>query len=1105
MTNHFGKSVNMTGNDDASPATDPLIPSATDSSAFPDWQWAMTVTTSPAALPRSPAGQGAPEPQAGAVPTGLSLAQTEPAGGLVFQNSFGLDGTFNSLTASEQTAFVADIQQAEADLSAEFSNTLTGKVDFEVVSDASAPFNAANQASAQDFVFFSAYANALQNVATSSYQTNAVAAIKALSDLGQNAEVELPDAYARMLGLSGSGTRHTNSSISLGSTQYQLSASVDDTVFVNLALMGETLDSQTGSTPNSGIVGVLEHELTEDVMGRIGVLQQQGTGLWGPTDLFRVNSSGQSFLTPDTGSKSTAVFFSPAPGVLGPASSLQFNNSPSNGDFADWTNSFTSDPSLSDPFGPGDFESDPANPSISSQLSPTDIDLMNVLGWSLTSGGGTVLSLTINLQRDTGASSTDNVTSNSALIGVTKSNATVSLTENGGSLGTVIADTGGAWSFAPALADGVHTITATETGGTGQPPTATISFTLATKAPTVNASESVSGQTGQSSDTITVSATAENVGANAITGVEIFDGAADLGSAILSANTWTFTARNLLPGAHNLLAKATDTAGNSATFSLQQVTVTGTQPTGQYTFGDFSFTGDGVTDIRPKGINDSGEVVGYYIDARPDDIGADGQTYYEHGFLSTMSNSVRQYFTIDDPDPAADASTGEIESPDRARAFAVNNKGDIVGWFSQDQLGVADDGHVYVLPDAGYILSANWPGTYGTLGFTAFGDYGTHALGINSGDQIVGYYVDAVGVEHGFLRNFTGYGVRGGYISLDPTGSINTMAEGINDDGQIVGLYETADLADHGFIYNIATNAFTPIDVNGATSTEALGVNNSGAVVGVYFDGSGKEHGFVRTSTGQFTIVDDPNAGTGGTLVGGINNEGEIVGWYTGSDGHDHGFTATPNVFCFAADTKIATPLGETPVQSLRPGDRVLTADGRECQVVRIGHRRIDCCRHPLPEQVWPVRIRAGAIAANVPRQDLLVSPNHAVLIGDALVPAKYLIEGAAIAQMPADTVDYYHVELPEHDLLLANGLAAESHLDAGDSAGFFGDAGTVRLFPDLATVPVDAGAVWEARGCRPLVVGGTGLEAARALVRTRVATRRGEISEGTDRDGRAA
>jgi probable HAF family extracellular repeat protein len=331
-------------------------------------------------------------------------------------------------------------------------------------------------------------------------------------------------------------------------------------------------------------------------------------------------------------------------------------------------------------------------------------------------------------------------------------------------------------------------------------------------------------------------------------------------------------------------------------FALQQVTVTGSPPpvNNHYALVQFDFPGTGVTDTRPKGINDSGEIVGYYLDGRPDDIGADGLTYYEHGFYSTLSNNVWQYSTIDNPDAPIDSQIGELPSPDRSRAFAVNNNGEIVGWYSQDEIGTADNGAPYVLPDTGFIDSANWPGTYGKLGFSALGDFGTHALGINSSDQIVGYYVDGSGEEHGFLRNFTGYGVRGAYIALDPPNSVNTVVEGINDSGQITGFYQTADLVYHGFLYNSGTGAYTPIDFNGGTGTQALGINNSGEIVGNYFDSSGAKHGFVRSGGGNFTTIDDPNAGSGGTLVGGINNNGEIVGWYTGVDGHDHGFIALP-------------------------------------------------------------------------------------------------------------------------------------------------------------------------------------------------------------------
>jgi Hint domain len=184
------------------------------------------------------------------------------------------------------------------------------------------------------------------------------------------------------------------------------------------------------------------------------------------------------------------------------------------------------------------------------------------------------------------------------------------------------------------------------------------------------------------------------------------------------------------------------------------------------------------------------------------------------------------------------------------------------------------------------------------------------------------------------------------------------------------------------------------------------------------------------------------------------------------------------DVPCFAAGTKIATERGEIAVESLRPGDlvRVLGDEGF-APVVWIGHRRIDCRRHPKPEAVWPVRVSAGAFGPGRPSCDLWLSPDHALFLEGVLIPVKYLMDGAAIVQVPVDTVTYYHVELPRHSVLLAEGLAAESYLEAGDRGNFANGGGVVALYPDFAALR------WEAQGCAPLVVTGPELEAARRSV----------------------
>lgn len=638
----------------------------------------------------------------------------------------------------------------------------------------------------------------------------------------------------------------------------------------------------TDITP-SALVGVALHELTH-AMGRVP---------YGPQpdifDFYRFTSVGTRLFSQDT-KAAPAAYFSIDNGRTKLADYGQSS------DPSDFLNSGMQ--GSADPFN----EHYTAN-FTNQKLTGVDLELLDALGFHLTSANNNI---TIKLKSDTGTSTVDSITNSATLTGQAAPNVAIWLLENGVPItnGTVTSNGAGVWTAAPLLADGQHTVYATQKDSSGNYISAKADFFLATKAPIVNAWQSVAGQTNQTSDIITVAATAESVGTNKITGVEIFDGNSDLGSATLTNGVWTFTAYNLLQGPHNFFAKATDLAGNIGSASLAQVFVNVSSPETGYTLTKMDVPGAGVTDTRIKGINDTGEVVGYYMDGRADDIGADGQTYFEHGFFSTLASGSRKFTSIDNPDTAIDAQGGEnASSPDRTRAFSVNNKGDIVGWYSQDEIGTTSAGQPYALPDAGFIMSANWPNTFGKLGFSALNDFSTHALGINSSDQIVGWYSDGSGVTHGFIRSFTGYGNRGDYTSIDPANSINTLAESINDNGQIVGYYQTSDKAYHGFLYDTNTGTYTPIDFNGAANTEALGINNNGTVVGVYWDNTGTTHGFVRTSNGQLATVDYTANGTAGTVVGGINNQGDIVGWFTGADGHDHGFTGVLNTPTLTAPT----------------------------------------------------------------------------------------------------------------------------------------------------------------------------------------------------------
>ncbi len=151
----------------------------------------------------------------------------------------------------------------------------------------------------------------------------------------------------------------------------------------------------------------------------------------------------------------------------------------------------------------------------------------------------------------------------------------------------------------------------------------------------------------------------------------------------------------------------------------------------------------------------------------------------------------------------------------------------------------------------------------------------------------------------------------------------------------------------------------------------------------------------------------------------------------------------------FCSGTKLMTLRGEVPVESVRAGDKALTLSGVEAPlkaVTRVRHRRIDLNRHTAPMLAAPVRVRAGAIEDGVPLRDLRVSPDHALSVEDdrgkrVLIPALYLANGATILRDPAHgAVTYITVSLERHDILMGDGMAAESGPGTADEE----PAGTV-------------------------------------------------------------
>ena len=155
-------------------------------------------------------------------------------------------------------------------------------------------------------------------------------------------------------------------------------------------------------------------------------------------------------------------------------------------------------------------------------------------------------------------------------------------------------------------------------------------------------------------------------------------------------------------------------------------------------------------------------------------------------------------------------------------------------------------------------------------------------------------------------------------------------------------------------------------------------------------------------------------------------------------------------IACFRAGTRILTDKGEISVERFRPGMNVISILNQRVLPVRwIGCTAIDCSQLPYRTEPWPVCVRAGSIGAGVPHRNLWLSPDHSVFVDGWLIPVRYLINGASIIPVACRAVEYFHVELETHGVLLAEGLLTESYLETGNRAAFEKRVGCGRLPPD--------------------------------------------------------
>jgi Hint domain-containing protein len=136
---------------------------------------------------------------------------------------------------------------------------------------------------------------------------------------------------------------------------------------------------------------------------------------------------------------------------------------------------------------------------------------------------------------------------------------------------------------------------------------------------------------------------------------------------------------------------------------------------------------------------------------------------------------------------------------------------------------------------------------------------------------------------------------------------------------------------------------------------------------------------------------------------------------------------------CFLRGTQILTSKGEICVEDLSIGDVVETVRGDAISIRWIGrqlYKKAAAAR--WHESVLPVRISRLALNEKAPHRDLYLSPGHRVFLDRVLIPAKYLINGTSITQaipQGIGEIEYFHIELESHEVIFAEGAAAETLL----------------------------------------------------------------------------
>lgn len=352
---------------------------------------------------------------------------------------------------------------------------------------------------------------------------------------------------------------------------------------------------------------------------------------------------------------------------------------------------------------------------------------------------------------------------------------------------------------------------------------------------------------------------------------------------------------------------------------------------------------------------------------------------------------------------------------------------------------------------------------------TLIGGEGSDTIEGGDGDDLIygglgPTFPDAINIrdDQGDLRPDNGR-------DLITGGAGNDTVFGLDDDDTING-GDGADLLDGGIDDDQITGGTGNDTIIGGQGADTLsgGADRDVFIINAPQDGvsdviDGNEEG------DDFDTLDLRGAGPLRVAFDSDNVENGVVTYFDGA-GNITGTTRFVNIEnvvpCFTPGTLIATPRGEVPVETLKVGDKVITRDNGIQEIRWTGRRDMTAGDFAVAPHLRPIQIRKGSLGNGLPERDMMVSPNHRLLVAndrtalyfdehEVLVAAKHLLAGDGIRAIQSAGTSYIHFMCDRHEVVLSDGAWTETFQPGDQTLKGMGNAQRseiFEIFPELKT-----------------------------------------------------